>query len=306
MTSVNDRLSDDEIQFFHENGFAGPFQLCSPEEMAGYRPEFYNNVLGQVSPLYGFETVRDWHLCSPTIHKLVTHPVIANRLTQLLGPDILIWRSDLFPKPPGAPETVWHQANLFKEFVDVAILDAPDANDLFQLTVWIAIDDSMVKNGCMQFLPGTHKVKLGDLVDKYGKVLEGGGKEDIDQAPQKDAFGHKKEGFFGYGVDLKTTIDPDKVVNCPCKAGEFFIFTQRTLHASLPNVSDRPRLGLNFRAIKTDVKAYSHYLADAKIEHYGKVFSLEKWGCVLLAGEDNFHYNKMADLSLLKQELQPA
>ena len=38
------KLSPEEIKFFHDNGYLGPFQLCSPEEMETIREKVIAEV----------------------------------------------------------------------------------------------------------------------------------------------------------------------------------------------------------------------------------------------------------------------
>jgi hypothetical protein len=54
-------------------------------------------------------------------------------------------------------------------------------------------------------------------------------------------------------------------------------------------------MDINFRVVQTQVKVFGAFLPEGKIEHYGHTFNLKKWGCLLLSGEDNFHFNKMAN-----------
>ncbi|MBX2862093.1 MAG: phytanoyl-CoA dioxygenase family protein [Leptolyngbyaceae cyanobacterium MAG.088] len=281
-TDYRVELTQEEVQYFDDNGFVGPFPLFSDaEDWRKLRQRVENEAIGTVSDVYGFETGRDRYLDCPSVYEMISQSSISNRLQQLLGPDLLVWRSAFFYKPAGAPETVWHRANLFKEYVEHAILEPPDINDLFQLTVWIAIDDATLDNGCVQFISGgTNKeyfVQKTSAPDAAPNIKEDG----------KSSFGYDKKGFFGYDLKVDFELDPNRVVNMECASGEFFIFDQRAIHGSLPNKTDSRRVGMNFRTIKTDVRAYRHFLDDNKIEHYGRTFNLERWGCLLLSGEDD-------------------
>ncbi len=277
------KMTEEELNFFHENGFVGPFAVCTPEQMALIKAEIEREVIDTPSPLYGFEKCpRDRHLDSRTVYDLLTHPAITTRLTQILGPDVMIWRSSFFFKPPGAPETVWHRAEVFKEYVDHPILEQTgEESDLFQLTIWIALDEATLENGCVQFIPGTHKQFFQTKIQVPGTEAE--------------AFGNDKTGLMGYDVQVDFELDPSKVFSMECKPGEFFIFDQRTLHGSPANNSDKRRMGVNFRAIQPHVKAYGHFLDDGKITHFGRDWDLSQWGCLLISGEDRCKVNKMVE-----------
>lgn len=275
-------LTPEELESFHQNGFVGPFKLCSPEDMAVIRQQIEKDVIHTPSPIYGFEKCpRDRHLDSRTVYDLITHPAVRDRLTDLLGPDVLIWRSSFFFKPPGAPATVWHRANVFKEYVDNPILEPTDPDDLFQLTTWIALDEATVENGCVQFIKGSHK-------EFYKTTIKVPGDE-------PEAFGNDKQGLMGYDVQVDFDLDQSRLVNMECKPGEFFIFDQRTLHGSPPNTSSKRRMGVNFRAIQPHVRAYGHFLDEGKIEHFGRSWDLSQWGCVVLSGSDQGGVNKLVD-----------
>lgn len=285
MKTVARRLTDEEIAFFHKNGFVGPFTLCEPAEMDGYRERIEREVLAKTNSIYGFEEARgrDRHLESRAVYDLITNPAIAEILKQILGPDLQVWRSTFFFKPPGAPETVWHSASLFKEFTDHAILEPDDQNSLFQVTTWIAVDEVTAENGPVQLVAGSNT----------RQASVGRSDEARQRADEKSQFGADQKGFFGYDLNPEFDIDPAKIHTMICKPGQFFIFDQRTLHGSPPNNSTSRRLAFNFRTIRSDVKVYRHFLEAGHIEHYGKVWDLSRWGCVQLAGK-NLSGNKLA------------
>jgi len=67
---------------------------------------------------------------------------------QLIGGGLELDYDQLLAKPPGEAEAVfaWHQ--------DMAYwIDTPDTRTA---SLWLALDDSSVENGCMRFVPGTH------------------------------------------------------------------------------------------------------------------------------------------------------
>ena len=106
------RLSQEHIRSFYANGFLGPFTLCPPEEMIQVREEVLRE-LERPSAVYGFKTGRDRHLDCESVYRLVQRPALTERLAQILGPDLLLWRSQVFVKPPGAPAVSWHQASTY-------------------------------------------------------------------------------------------------------------------------------------------------------------------------------------------------
>lgn len=67
---------------------------------------------------------------------------------QLCGEGMTIDFDQLLAKSPGRPDAVfhWHQDQAYWI----------DTDDRRTATCWLAVDDSTVENGCMQFLPGSH------------------------------------------------------------------------------------------------------------------------------------------------------
>ncbi|MES4793124.1 MAG: phytanoyl-CoA dioxygenase, partial [Chloroflexota bacterium] len=98
----------------------------------------------------------------------------------------------------------WHQDFAFY----------PRTNDSL-LAVGFALDDCTLENGCMLMLPGSHR---GPLLD------------------------HHQEGVFAGAVDTRREgIALEAAVPVPAGAGGLTLHHCRTLHASAPNHSARPR-----------------------------------------------------------------
>ncbi|MEM9658239.1 MAG: phytanoyl-CoA dioxygenase family protein, partial [Planctomycetota bacterium] len=150
------RMPNDQIRSFYENGFVGPFDAFSAEEMSRFREELLT-VESTPSSTYGFVTPRDRHFEMSRLWHYMKSPAITERLAQLLGPDLLVWRSQIFYKGPKSPAIQWHQASTFmvEDYLDPAIYPT-DRGEIFQLTVWVAVDDATPENGCLRFVRGSH------------------------------------------------------------------------------------------------------------------------------------------------------
>src|SRR5438477_11199789 len=119
MMAVGYRLSTQQIESFHTNGYIGPFPLhVSSAEIDAARKAATDGYLTP-NPIYDFVIGRDLHLFSKPLYELFNRDEIKAKVTQLLGDELTMWRSDVFPKPPGAPATVWHQADVFTEFTEL-------------------------------------------------------------------------------------------------------------------------------------------------------------------------------------------
>ena len=101
---------------------------------------------------------------SAAVRQLVEGSGIGLLATELAGVDALRLYFDqaLYKYPFGAP-TQYHVDLPWWSF------DSPDA-----CTIWVALDDSTVENGCLYFVPGSHRLKLrtaGDLGPDLGALF---------------------------------------------------------------------------------------------------------------------------------------
>ena len=92
-------LTTEEREQFWEQGYLGPYMLCSQEEMLSMQPEI-EKVLETDAPDHN-NRVHNRHLDFPIIHDLATHPAIIKRMASIYGPDLLLWRTNFFVKEHG-------------------------------------------------------------------------------------------------------------------------------------------------------------------------------------------------------------
>lgn len=275
------RLSAEEIAHFHANGCIGPFPLyCSADELEAARKAATAGYQ-ELNAVYGIPIGRDLHLINKPLYDLFRRPEIREKVIQLLGDQLTMWRSDVFPKPPGAPATAWHQADIFTEFTDLPLLESPrcpptDWSTLWQVTIWIALEDSTAENGCLEIIPGTHHEQLTWPIR---------GHEARDYMADMISRGLVPDPDYFMKRDPRIEVLQKKKVLLEAKAGEFYIFTQRVVHGSGPNPTERGRLAVNCRVVHSDVRCYGHYLAAGKWEMAGLELPLDKWGCHIYAGD---------------------
>ncbi|MFO0791740.1 MAG: phytanoyl-CoA dioxygenase family protein [Pirellulales bacterium] len=260
------QLSEQDIKLFYTQGFLGPFDAFTHDDMMDFKREVLA-LEKEKSKTYGWATPRDRHFESPRLWNYMRHPAITERCAQILGEDLLVWRSQYFYKGPRAPAIQWHQASTFmvEDYQDPGIFP-PDRSEIFQLTVWVAIDDATPERGCMQFARGTH--------DRIRKIRFGG-----------------SEGFYNAAYTLDFDEAKEDCVVLPVKAGQFIIFTERCIHGSPPNRTDHHRLAFNIRVIPAHVPAYTNKKYYRSVYNGGKYY-LDKWGTCLLRGEDKHRLSR--------------
>lgn len=141
-------------------------------------------------------------------------PAILDLVESVLGPDIILWGAHVFCKPAGEGlEVPWHQDGQYWPIRPLATC-----------TVWIAIDDSTRENGCMQYIPGSHRTRTV----YHHRVDERPGLA-INQVLREDQF------------DEATACD------VPLTAGQLSIHDVYLIHGSRSNRSARRRAGFAIR-----------------------------------------------------------
>lgn len=297
-------LSNEEIEQFKKDGFIGPFDAYEKDEMNAHWRKLRGKLFDQSKAIYSSQNAQsgatnlanyDRHFDVPFLKQHIKNPRIVDRLASLVGPDILCWRTEFFPKYKGDEGTDWHQASTFANTSNKPKLIWPEGTDHLggTLTVWTAFTDSTKENGCLQIMPGTHRTLYYD----ESKTMA--------YSPDKINNVSKKgtnRGFFGYDyrdlqVDPNWSPDENKAIPLVMKAGQFVIFWSTLMHASLPHRSTAKdmRLGYACRYVPTSVQVYPGI---DKIEEFGGQIDLAKHGSVLVSGEDSFGHNKLATVDV--------
>jgi hypothetical protein len=223
-------LTPERVEFFHENGFVNGIKLLDGEQV-----EILRTALGElIDPrIAGNSLFYEYHLnessepdrtlfhalgawrVSEAFHDLIFHPFIARVAAQLLDGPVRFWHDQLFVKPANDGGIVaWHQDYSYWT----------RTKPMAHLTCWIALDDANEENGCVHYVPGSHRWDLlprNDLVNDMNAVL------DLLNDEQKRNF---------------------KPVANSLKAGEASFHHPLMLHGSYENRSNRPRRAavLNF------------------------------------------------------------
>ena len=290
-------LSPDELASFRSNGFIGPFDLYDSDEIKLryriLRGELFNREraiysLDHTSRLAGY----DRHLDIDFFSQHIMRRDIVDKVTGVLGPDVLCWRSEMFPKYPGDEGTDWHQADTFAHASGEPQIVWPMESGFGGcITVWTAITDATEETGCLRFMPGTHEEMFYD--ESKGMQY----RPELVNSVEKNSM---KRGFFGYDYrnlqkDPEFIPDESRAVSVPMRAGQFVIFWSTLMHASLPNISkNKTRLGFTARYLPTCVKVYP---GTTEINEYGTVMDLQKYGVVIVSGRDTYNHNRVRTAS---------
>ena len=157
---------------------------------------------------------------------------ILDMVEQLIGPDIALWNMSFFAKPAlNGKKTPFHQDG---EYWPV--------RPLATCTVWIAIDDATTENGCLQFIPGSHKDK---------RLMKHEQKNDPALTLQQEL--------------LPGEFDEAAAENLVLDAGQISLHDVFLAHGSAVNRSDKPRRGMTLRLMPT-TSVYDRDVAQAMYE----------------------------------------
>ena len=72
---------------------------------------------------------------------------------------IRVWHDQSLQKAPWANPTAWHTDNPYFSFYSPHVI-----------SIWVALDDATLQNGCMYYLPGTHKLENYDEVTDWENI----------------------------------------------------------------------------------------------------------------------------------------
>ena len=155
----------------------------------------------------------------PFFQDIARTPNLLSLARGLLGPRVKVFRDQALFKPPGGQAKPPHQ--------DQSYFRVQPSNDL--TTAWIALDDSTIENGCMCYVPGSHKHGIFP----------------VRQDPDRPVHHIPDTGDI--------TLPPPTPV--PMPAGSVIFHHGCTLHHSEENKSDRWRKAIIFHYATSDAKS---------------------------------------------------
>ena len=158
---MRDRFSDAEISAYQSDGFLTVDDFLDPDELAQWRTVVTTAVENRKQRPTGKNSEMSFtqrmHLrrSDEGVGQLVDDPRIGQLVAQLEGLDEVRLYLDqaLVKEPYGAP-TQYH-------------LDIPwwGFSSPHACTIWVALDDATIDNGCLWFVPRSHQRRLSTMVD---------------------------------------------------------------------------------------------------------------------------------------------
>jgi ectoine hydroxylase-related dioxygenase (phytanoyl-CoA dioxygenase family) len=137
-------LTEEQRQHYDRDGILFPIGMLRPEEARRFRAACDELEL-QLGGKPRTVEVRQMHLAFPWAYDLATHPQILDAVEDLLGPNLVVWATELFAKHPhdALVSIGWHRDRPYMGFDGGATT-----------TAWVALGASTPANGCMRAVPG--------------------------------------------------------------------------------------------------------------------------------------------------------
>ncbi|WNJ18362.1 phytanoyl-CoA dioxygenase family protein [Pontibacter sp. G13] len=199
------RLTDEQVQFFEENGYLHNVKILEESEVEQLRSEldeikdpshpkhelfyeFHSNESEDPNSVL-FHSLGHWRI-TEGFHDILWNPRFIVPASQLLGTKtVRFWHDQLFCKPAKHGGVVaWHQDYSYWT----------RTGPMQHLTCWVGLDDASEENGCLQYIPGSHK---WDLLEKISLAGDMDSLQDLLDDEQKEAYNRKVaiEMPKGYG-----------------------------------------------------------------------------------------------------------
>jgi len=214
-----------QVAKFNSDGYLKGLRVYSEQETDKVR-DYFDDLLTRVIAAGGDSySISTAHLSYGPVYDILTHPRIVALVRDILGNDVIGWGSHFFCKMPGDGKAVaWHQ--------DASYWPLTPSK---ALTVWLAVDQADLGNGCMKFIAGSQHV--GHLTYRESKTDD------------HNVLNQTIDNVEQYGELIIDELE----------AGEVSIHSDLLLHGSDPNNSDRRRCGLTLRYCTPDVRAASNW-----------------------------------------------
>ena len=206
---VEDFLSPAEVETWRDAvgeavGFRGTARIPNrpdADAAAEDSADYYSKVFVQVVNLWQtHQKMKD----------LILDPRIGKMACELEGIDgIRVWHDQALIKAPWANATSWHLDNPYWSF-----------SSQHSISVWIALDDATYQNGCLYFIPGSHKtatfenVGIGPNMNALFKVYPEWGKQQSVAVPMKAGSCSFHNGLTAHGAGANMTNGWRRAMTC--------------------------------------------------------------------------------------------
>jgi hypothetical protein len=160
------RLTSEQVEFYREHGYLAGVKMLSDEQVEALRKEvselvdpnhsgnhlfyeFNSNESADPKKIL-FHALGAWRI-TPGLHDILWHPGFVVPASQLLDGRVRFWHDQIFYKPARhGGVVIWHQDYSYWT----------RTQPMAHLSCWIGLDDSTRENGCVHYVPGSHRWNL--------------------------------------------------------------------------------------------------------------------------------------------------
>ena len=232
-------LTDEQVAFYEEHGYLSGVRMFDDGQVGRLRAElsglmnpehrarrlwyeFHSNESKDPDRVL-FHALGAWRIARG-FHDLLWNPRFTVPASQLLGGAVRFWHDQLFCKPARHGGVVaWHQDYSYWT----------RTTPLAHLTCWAGLDDSTRENGCVHYVPGSHR---------WPDLPRTGLAGDMD-AIRSVLTDEQKRQFRPVAIELKV--------------GEASFHHPRMIHGSYANDTDRPRRATVVNVFRDGVRSDS-------------------------------------------------
>jgi ectoine hydroxylase-related dioxygenase (phytanoyl-CoA dioxygenase family) len=233
------RLSEGQVEFYRENGYLAGIKLLNDDQVEELRAElaalvdpahpgnelfyeFNSNESADPAKVL-FHALGAWRI-TPGFHDLLWNPAFCVPASQLLEGPVRFWHDQLFYKPARhGGVVIWHQD--FSYWTRT--------QPMAHLSCWIGLDDSTPENGCLHYVPGSHRWSL---------------------LPREDFANDMDTIQRVLSEEQKRDFKPKAIV---LKKGECSFHHPLMVHGSYENRTDRPRRAVVINVVRDGVYSVS-------------------------------------------------
>lgn len=218
------QLTPEQIASYRDNGFLVVPEFLTREELAVWREAVDDAVARREDRKLADDR---WHSGDSYYdhvfiqrinlwqdHAGMRHLMLDARLGQvaaeLAGVDgIRIWHDQALIKPSWGNATAWHLDTPYWSFF------SRDA-----ITIWVALDNVTLENGCLYFIPGTHRlatydnVGIGENMGDLFKVYPDWGKQKATAVPMEAGSCSFHNGLVAHGAGANMTPGYRRAMTC--------------------------------------------------------------------------------------------
>ena len=201
-----------------QDGFVFPLDVLSADEAQALRDDLEAAEAETADDAEKFGLLRSYpDRLLPSFDALSRHPKLIAAVSEILGPDLMVWSSGLFIKEANSDKIVsWHQDLTYWGLDDVE-----------EVTAWVALSPVNIASGCMQFVPGSHKRKAVPHVDTFAD-----------------------DNLLSRGQEIAVEVADGEGVAVELTLGQASLHHGHLFHSSGPNTSADRRIAPAIRFIK--------------------------------------------------------